>query len=599
MVTLTVGLVLLFIPFILIGLFSDKKKGFIYVLFFLLLFHTILALSTQFLGVFYYWVIVGCTLLANIISIFIYIEIKAKYKKSTLFNFKSIDWIIVIVAAISFLSLYQVHYNYSGGISLTTDNTPSYHEVRNMVYPYPYFSDEWYAVSFVEGAINSHYLPVKNILDNNFFLNLELFFHSFIAQIALILGLDPLLQYTTLSIFLNTLIIILIYLFLRINNISELTAGICSLSALYITCGANLPGLWQLLPFNLGVIFFLLSLCFAEFKSTAMLLSSVLLSSLFYPPLIPFYFIGLIVFLLYRVKVKKERVFKIWSGVFLLLFFAILVYYVAMLSRLAGALNYILSRIFFVSFMAPLVPQINFYDIIPLPAILLAILGLYYLYKNKKWILLSELILGCIFWFFYAITDYRFFAEYERISVFTSIIIVIISGFGLFQLEKYIKSKLKKNGYGILKIVEVATLLIFLVLVPQYTKGDNWKKIIEINPAGGPIVYSKSPANEYLTADDLRIFKNIKDKRFLSVPWKGAVIGVATGNYPVLTKQGTISIGSQNILNNFLQGKCSRKKNLAKSFKLDYVYLYSINCPGFKTIDKSKEGFILYKTDLN
>jgi hypothetical protein len=623
MITFILGLILLAVPFLLIDLFSDKKRGFIYVLFFLLLFQTVLAILIQALGIFYYRVAIGCTLFADIILLFAYFKIKTAHrdprdvpsvqekpitanssaangvrasKKS--FSFKNIDWVIIVVAAISLLSLYQVHYNYTGKINLATDQTVSYHQVKNMVYPYPYFSDEWYAVSLVEGAINSHSLPVKNILTNSFFPNFELFFHSFIAQIMLILGLNPLLQYTILSIFLNTLIVLLIYLFLRLNNISKLAAGICSLLALYITCGANLPGLWHLVPFSLGIIFFLLSICFMELKDTKTVFLSVISASLFYPPLIPFYSAGLLVFLFCRVKISKKHLLKIISVSFWVLFFGVPIFYIVlMLSPLARTANYAFSRIFFVSFMAPYMSQLDFYNIIPIPAILLAIFGLYYAFKNKKWILLSEFILGVVFWFFYSFTISRFFAESERIAILASIIVVIIAGFGLKQIEDYIKFKFENRGTAILKTAEIVALFVFLILVPFYTKADNWEKIVSIDPANGAVGYPKSPANNYLTPDDLRIFKDIKNKNFLSLAWKGTTIGVATGNYPVLTKQGTISIGSDDILNNFWQAKCSGKEDMAKKLNLDYIYIYKFDCPQFSKIGESSEGLVLYKVE--
>lgn len=597
MIILIAGLIILAVPFLLVDLFSDKKRGFIYVFFFLFLFQTVLAILAQSLGVFYYNVVIGCTLFADIILLLVYFKIRAKIKKRFSFNFASIDWVIIAVAIISLLSLYQVHYNYTGKINLAIDLTVSYHEVKNIVYPYPYFSDEWYAVSLVKGAIDNHSLPFKNILDNSFFPNLELFFHSFIAEIILLLGLNPLLHYTILSIFLNTLIIILAYLFLRINNISKLTAGVCSLLMLYITCGANLPGLWHLIPFNLGIMLFLVSICFMEFNDIKMAITSVVLASLFYPPLIPFYSIGLLVFLLCRIKKTKENLFKIiYRG---LLFFVVPISFIILiLSLFAGLLNYIFSKIFFVSFMAPFIPQLGFYNIIPMPAFLLAILGLYFICKNKKWILLSEFILGAIFWFFYSFTVYRFFVEYERVVVLTSIIIVIISGFGLKQAEEYFKIKSKDRKFKIFQLIEILVLFAFLFLVPVYTRGENWKRIISINPANGAMFYPKSPANNYLVADDLRIFKDIKSKRFLSLPWKGTVIGVATGNYPVLTKEGTISLGSNKILNDFMIANCKDKKNIAKRFNLEYIYIHEFDCSEFQKLDKSQEGLVLYKVQL-
>lgn len=578
------------------GLFSDKKRGFIYVLFFSFLFQAVLGILTQIFGIFYYGVAVGCTLIADIILFSIYLKIRLKNKKGFLFNLNAIDWVIIIVALISFLSLYQVHYNYTGKISLATDQGVSYHEVKNMVYPYPYFSDEWYAVSLVEGSIDNHSLPLKNLLNNSFFPNLELFFHSFLAQMILLLGLNPLLHYTVLSIFLNTLIVVLVYLFLRISNISKLTAGICSLLALYISCGANLPGLWQLIPLNLGIIIFLLSLCFMEFRDIKMVFLSIILASLFYPPLIPFYFIGLLTFLFYRIRISKEHLFEIVSRVVLSLFFIIPVLYIAlMLSPLAEMTNRIFSRIFFTSFMAPLMPQLNFYNIIPVPAFLLSVFGLYYVYKKKKRILLSELILGVIFWFFYSFTVTRFFVEYERVVIITSIIVIIISGFGLKQVEDYIALKFEKNGPRAVKLTEAVVLLAFLLLIPIYTKAENWKKLVSINPVSKEITHPKSPANNYLAQDDIRIFKNIKNKRFLSLPWKGTVVGIATNNYPILTKQGTISIGSEDVLANFLQADCQGKETIARELNLDYIYIYSFNCPGLYKIDESRENLVLYR----
>jgi len=631
MVTLILGLVLLVVPFVLMDLFSDKKKGFIYIFFFLFLFQTILAVLTQSFGLFYYKVVFGCTLFADLVLLLIYFTIRAKIKKKFSFSIAKIDWIIIAVAIISLLSLYQVHYNYTGKISLATDQGVSYHEVKNMVYSYPYFSDEWYAVSLVEGAIDNHSLPFKNVLAANvFFPNLELFFHSFIAEIILLLGLNPLLDYTILSIFLNTLIIILAYLFLRINNVSKLTAGVCSLLMLYITCGANLPGLWHLIPFNLGIMLFLASICFMKFNDTKATIASVILASLFYPPLIPFYFIGLLVFLLCRIKIPKENLLKIrtfrrsaphhtvqghasqepcfakeqlynlkiiFRGLLFLFFAALVFCIVLMFSPWKESINYIFSKIFFVSFVAPFMPKLGFYNIIPVPAFLLAAFGLYFVYKNKKWILLSEFILGAIFWFIYSFTVYRFFVEYGRVAVFTSIITVIISGFGLKQIEEYFKIKSEDKRIKILKLAETTVLLVFLLLVPIYTRGENWRRLVAIDSARGLVAYPKSPANNYLTQDDLRIFKDIKNKRFLSVPWKGTVIGVATDNYPVLTKEGTISIfiGTKDILNNFLEADCSGKKDIAEEFLLDYVYIDEFSCSGFEKMAESNENFVLYK----
>ena len=94
---------------------------------------------------------------------------------------------------------------------------------------------------------------------------------------------------------------------------------------------------------------------------------------------------------------------------------------------------------------------------------------------------------------------------------------------------------------------------------------------------------------------DVKIFKGIEQKKFLSTPWKGLVIGVATNNYPAVAKEGIMSVGNPQLVSQFLMADCEAKSNLAKNYKLDYIYLYEFNCPGFTKIDKSSENLYLYK----
>jgi len=397
MLNFIIGLILVAIPFVLLGLFSDKKKGFIIILFFLLLFHTFLAVLTQALGIFYYWLIISISALADFALLIFYF-----YKKKPAFRIPKIDWVLLLVMAIAALTLYQVHYNYTGKINLTTDRVVQYHEVKNMKYIFPYFSDEWYAVSLIKHSINSHALPLRDNLNNNFFFNLEMFFHSLIAEIMLVLDSDPLTQYILISMFFNILIIVLVYLFLRINNISKLVSAIASLSVLYITCGANLPGIWHLIPVHLGIIFSLIGFCFLASNSIFMAILSLFLVFLFYPPLILFLGLGVLAFLFEKFFKEKRNLFKIISYSLIALFLLIPVtYIILMLSPMAGFIDYIFSRVFYVSFYGPNLTNINFYNIIPWPIILLALIGLPFVFKQKKW-LFYVFLLGVCFWFFYS-----------------------------------------------------------------------------------------------------------------------------------------------------------------------------------------------------
>ena len=586
MIQLFFGIILLSLPFLLLTILKDKRRGGVYIIFYLLLFHTALAFFTQLFGIFYYQVVFTAVVIADAAVI----VVLWKFKKNISFKLSSIDWILFIVIIVAFLSLYQVHYNYTGKINFATDIEVSYHEVKNMEYVYPYFSDEWYAVLFIENSIDSHALPLTGF-GGEYFMNLEMFFHSLSAEIMLILGLDPLTQYTLFSIFANILIIVLAYIFLRINRVPGLSAGLSSLLILYITSGANLPGIWNFIPLHLGIIFCLIGFCFLALEKFSLAALTSLFVAIFYAPLIIFYGAGVLVFFIlkFKEKIKEHRVLIIYA---VTLSFLILpaAYLILMVSPLAGVVSFVFSKILYTSFYGPnLNVDLAFYNVIPLSAIFLALWGLRAVYENLKWFF-SVLILGAVFWFFYSFTTTRFLIEYERAVFFISIILCIISGFGLKRIE--LSAGKLKNAF---KYLEVGFIVLFLLLVPFYTQSESWKKFI-VRDIGGSATefFPKAPANNYLAPDDLRVFEGIKNKRFLSIPWKGTVIGVATKNYPLVTKEGTISMGKESDVFRFLASDCDGKTSMAKEKKIDYVYLYELNCTGFEKIEKSSEGFSLY-----
>ncbi len=600
MISLFFGIILLALPFLAVILFKDKNLpagrhgiGFVFVLFFSILFHVVLALVTQMLGIFYYGVVLGAVILADLILLFfIFKKIKASGFMFYVSCFKKLDWALVFVIIVGFLTLYQVHYNYTGKINIATDRQVTYHEVENMQYVYPYFSDEWYSVALIENSINNHSLLITNPFDNSFFLNLELFFHSFLAEIILILNLNPLTQYTLLSIFFNLLILVLVYLLLRISNLSKSVCAISALSLLYITCGANMPGMWNLIPFNMGIIMVLIMFIFISLGNFKMVFASSILGSLFYPPLFIFYLLGFTHSFLNMYKLPIQKILKFSGYLIISIILSVIIYLLLLNYAPIKLLDYIISRIFFVSYFAPFSPGFAIYNVILWPLILFAILGIYFVFKNKKW-LFYQAVLGVVFWIIYLFTNYRFMIEFERIVVITSIIITIIAGFGIQSFKRYIVNI--KYFY----LFEIIILFLFAFYIPSYTARDAWTSLSLVEPKSKLKIFPKAPANNYLTNEDLRIFKNIKNAKFLSTPWKGTVIGTATNNYPVVIKEGTISMGKENIINDFVNADCIGKINIAENLKIDYVYLYDFNCPEFKEVDKSKEGFYLYKFNLD
>jgi len=466
-----------------------------------------------------------------------------------------------------------------------------------MEYVYPYFSDEWYAISIIDGSINSHSLPLVNNLNGKHFLNLEMFFHSFLAELFVLLGLNPLIHYTILSVFVNVLIIILAFLFLRINNVSKIASTIASLSILYITVSANLPGIWNLIPFSFGVVFSLLGLSFLSINNIKMALLAFLMVFLFYPPLFPFSILTLAVFAFYKVKMGEAKIYKFKKIIlaFVVLFIlGIIFIFLFPENVFSEFIRYCYSRLYFTSLTGDNFIQVKPYYVLPVFVLALSVFGIYSSYKKNKY-LLFQAILGTLFWVYYSFSTNRFSIDHERVVFYTSILIILLAGFGLHIIENYFSLNKPKTS-KVLKYVEILAVVMFLLFIPFYSQRQAWKKIMFVNAKTQSISYQMSPVNNYLTKEDLQIFSNIKGKRFLSYPWKGLTIGVATGNYPILTKEGNLMVGLPEILTNFVNSNCQGKLRVIENNKIDYIYLDNVfSCYGIEKVTETQEGFILYK----
>lgn len=593
MVYLILGLILLVCQFLPMFLFSDKKRGFVYNLFYWIIFQSGLAVLTQLFGIFYFWVIFGINLLASLL-IFLYC-----YKKINFKNIK-IDWPVLIIVLISVFTLFQVHYNYTGKINYSTDQNAGYHQIKNMNYPYPYYSDEWDAVGLINYSTNSHRLPVVNPLDNNVYFNLAIPFFSFLAEANLLLGLNALYSFNFLAIFVSTLIVVLCYLFLLKNELGWKVSSICALSILYITSSANLPGIWHLVPVHFGILFSLMGFYFLLESNIRLALVSGLCILLFYPPLIIFYGLAILVYVFSQAKSGGKDIKKyIWILLSCIIFLAVFSYFLYILPyfypKSLNFINMVFNRLYYKSFSGNLIAEYKIYYVLPVFIILFFLFGIVEVFNKNKWIF-SQLILGVFFWFLYSFLTYRIIIDFERVVLYTSIIIIITSAFGLKKIFDYFDQKYPK--YSVSKYITPLFLIFFVAFIPFYTSSAKWDKFVYVDATGQVRASVRAVANIYITQEDLDLFRNIKQKKFLSIPWKGLVIGVATNNYPLVAKEGIVSTGNAKNLSDFLQADCKGKLDMAKSFKLDYIYLYEMDCPGFEKIGESKEGLFLYKAKL-
>jgi len=591
MIKTIIGIILLLLPFILLYRLKDKKLGFAYILSFILAFQLVVAVLTQTFGIFRYWVIVGINLI-TVMIMFKFVD----YKKliNSLKKIK-IDWILIFVVIILFIQLFSIHYNYTGTITKVSE---SFLEVQNMKYPYPYFSDEWSAISLIQYSIESGKLPLVNPLWHNIpFPNLELPFHSFVSEIMLLLNLNPLTQYTLITIWTGILICLLVYLFLRFNGIGKLVSGATALSISFIINGANLPGIWYLMPLTLGLISLLLSLFFFLSGDKKMILFLGALTLIFYPPLFIFYTISLISYFI----VKKDKENWKMFGLFLIIGFVVsLILSVFAYFAFEGVSNfvyYIFEKLFYETFTPFAIPDFSIWKIVPIVSLVLAVFGAYNLIRKKQRIwLVVPVIIGLIYWWIYSFILWRFIIEYERVVVTTSMLLVILSGFGLFYLIRYL------NNYNFIRKYKIPEVLMILFLILafagsfSYTENNNWQNLKLHSVVDEEIIFSPAaPANNYLTEEDLQLFSGITGKNFLSVPWKGLVIGTATKNYPLHSKPSTLT-NEIVFFDDFKNADCQKKKEISLDFGIDYVYSPEFICEGFNETGKNEqEELVLYE----
>jgi len=595
MIKILFGLLIFLIPFLLVNKFKYKRLGFFYILSFVLSFHFILSVILQAFGIFKYWIVIGVNLIIGIVVL-------ARVDYNELFgNLKKIkiDWMLIFIIFILLVQFCSIHYNYTGVITRFSESGgrvgQGYEDVQNFKYAYPYFSDEWSAVSLIKYSITFGKLPLVNPLwYNSGFPNLELGFHSFVSGIMMVFGLDALTQYNLVAIFFSLIICLLVYFILRFNKIGKFASGVACLSISYIVSGANLPGIWNLIPLNLGMIFMLLGFLFMSVNDGKMILFLSFFVLIFYPPLFVLYGVSLLMYFTFaRIDVKKK--IKYFWGFLLICFFSVLVlslFAFFVWSSFSEFATYIFSKLFYETFTKNSIPNFSILIIIPFFSLVFSIIGLYK-WKKKIW-LIVPIIVGLIYWFFYSNNLWRFIIEYERVVFATSVLIVLLSGFGLQYFINYLKKKNFVRKYKILEILGFLILIWFLVFSFYYTERDVWAELKLYSVNGGKTYSPASPANQYLHEDDLRLFKGIEGKRVLTIPWKGIVIGVATDNYPLETKPATIT-NKFFRYNEFMSVDCDRKREIAKEKEIDYVYSEKFECGGFEFIGKSEEGLYLYE----
>lgn len=555
-----------------------------------------IAVSTQLLGVF----LPATVILAHsiTISILLFIFRHALYHAwsttARSLNLKKVDFVLLFVIGIAALNLYQVHFDYSGQLSPTLGT--DYITVADQHYPFPYFADEWYAAGFIKQIIATQSLSFANPIDpDTTFINVQFPFHSLLAYFSLLLCLDPVAQYGFLVLGFGCLTVVLLYLFLIGNKVTPFPAGVASLLTLYIPNSGVLPALWALMPFTLGALSFIVGLYFISQKNTRLILLSTVLILFFYPPLGLFYAVALVTFYASKVGSVTHKLQNagILAGVTLAAGIALTIGYAGAVGSLDSLASFLYSKVFFTTFWHPGALKLLIHLVIPLAALCLVPLGIWATAKRQTW-LLTTWGFGMLLWITYSLTETRILIEHERAVILTAYLSILLAGFG-FALVSQKLSLFLQNEPLVFRSIQVSTLFIFLLATPFYTSQTAWQKITLRDTTSGNEYAPAAFANQHLTDDDRRIFNHLTDARFLSHPWKGTVIGIATQNEPLTIKTGTIA-RNPNLYSEFLLADCEGKQRIVDEYDIAYIYLPAFTCEGFDAKEKSAEGFVLYTT---
>ncbi len=589
MLSTAIGLILFLFPLLLVYRFQDKILGFVYILSGIIAGHLIIALVTQALNIFTY----PCIIFVHTIIMLLVIGDIIKDKNFRLIFLKKlkVDWIFILSLIIIFIHLYQVHYNYSGKYSTVVLN-PTFQEARGMVYPYPYFVDEWHAIIFTKYAIRYNTLALTNPLlpFHSLIPNFAFVFHGFLAELFVLFSLDPLKYYVPLTMICSMLICILIYWLLRYEKAGKLTAAMASLSTLYITNGANLPGLWTLIPATMTVICLLLAFFFVIAKDFRVVVVALLMGLAFYPAALFFYLIIFIAAVIGDRKLILRDKINL-SAILLLGIFIVGGVHAGAYWGMGKSFSSLLkNRVYAENLITDSIPQYVMGDIVPVPIIIFAAVGFLKIWRRRPW-LAGLLVLGLSYWLFYAFSTKRILIDYQRVVILTSIILVIISGYGL---DVVVTAVSKRWPPFLVKIASALVLLFSFSISFHYTQREQWRKLVVINQKTKEVYHSAAPANRYLQEDDLEIFRNIKRRIFLAPPWKGTVVAAATDNFPLTSKVGVIG-DTIDVYRKFMSADCEQKYTSARNTYLDYVYVPFFKCPHFEPLIQSREGLVLYR----
>jgi hypothetical protein len=134
------------------------------------------------------------------------------------------------------------------------------------------------------------------------YTNLLLPFNTLVAVSFFIFGLDPVSQWAVMVVVFGLLICLALYILMRKSGIGIIPASIAIMFVPFLAQSGNLPGVWFLLPYNVGLLALIFMLVGLIIKNRPLTIVAGILSVIFYPPMMVFVVPTLIVALIMRSK---------------------------------------------------------------------------------------------------------------------------------------------------------------------------------------------------------------------------------------------------------------------------------------------------------
>lgn len=591
--TTMIGLLLLFAPFLLIFCFENHVRSAAYIFLGWISFHSTVSVVLLMSGSISNEMILGIHGIVAIAVLF--------YITKHTFPWKVFvrQWICVAALCTVGISIFSLHAIYSGEIQ-AIGGKQTYHHAQD--YSYPYYSDEWNAVILVQDAIEEKRLPTTHPFTEKPFINFLFVFHSLITGWVLLLDIDPLHQFVFLPVLSSVLVAFVTYIFLYGVGVGRAVAALGSVLLLYITNGANFAGLWYLMPFIFSWIPFVIMMYGLMISESKIAWWGAILSFLLYPPFVVLLAPLMITNIVLHKKLltKKSCIYGFVSLIIFLLFLLSFGSSGDLTAAIERAWSFIVRDNLLGGSFSHVIVIYNPFYIIPWPIMLLALVGVGVAIKQKYWPLLITLGVGLSMWIIYRFVSVVFIIEPARISMVTTFIIVMYAAIGF----AYVLHVCRKKGWFICSqpsvrwgcyLLLMCFFLFTLMNYPVRNPSDQLVARRTFSDSSRIVVHQPAePINRYLHRDDIKIFGELSDERFLAPAWKGLVIAAATDNNPVYTKPSFFGIKKYSH-EEFMRDSCDTRVEKFQKFSIDYVYTIPFDCDHFIEIERSAEGLVLYK----